>query len=134
MDKLLFHLFPFMRSFCFLIHEFGIYVGVSLSTLYLAGAQSLVFCLLHSLEILVSRVLGLADVPGAVVVLYSLTIRVFCFVLWLFPLGYFSYSLGNATVHLNGCLLYFICYFYVFCSNVFLEYPVQFIGIRRGLF
>lgn len=63
MDKFSFHFFSFVRGFYFLIHEFWIY-----PILYLVEAQSLAFCPLHSFEIQVSRFLGLANVPRAVMI------------------------------------------------------------------
>lgn len=135
MDKFSFHFFSFVRGFYFLIHEFWIY-----PVLYLVEAQSLAFCPLHSFEIQVSRFLGLANVPRAVMIFVHFDHSGFllCGVIspqHAPPPPYFSQRLGHTTVYLNGYLLYFICYsiLYVFYSKDFSEYPAQLIA-RRGLF
>lgn len=119
MDKLLFQILTFVRSFYFLNHEF--WIEASLPLFYGGPKPWLLFLLSYPVH--GSTFLRLAHASRAVmfcfVFLNSLTIQGFCFVLLSFSPGYFCYFLGSTTMHLNACLLYFTCHFYVFIASAF---------------
>ena len=63
---------------------------IQLFTLQGPKALSSVPCM--GFEIQVSRFLGLENIPRAVVVFVLMITQVFCFIVLLLPLGYFSHS------------------------------------------